>query len=1620
MNLFDTLAKVLCVVIAFVVAGSFSFDAKAGNAAIPPGNPRYLSFQIMNVESDDSYLPVMERAAAAGVNSFLLNVNWERVYGKRGDKANWDQIDKQADLAARLDCKIMLRIWVSRHNDLEWWPVETRPVSGDGQMKSLLGGFSFSDNNAIEEANGFVREVLEHFRPRQQAGQIVLVSVITTSEAEIGYNFLGDFTADGQVNFQLFDYGYYSKAAFRQWVQNKYRTTTNLNKAWSSDYSRFEDVNPPYTANDIWSGFYGNIGQDWYLFRHDVLKKLVTKFINTTKQVDPSYRYYQDMGSCYDGLSIFRATLGFKDLAKDADGLKINDHNSYPHRFAMDLLRSNLPGKIIGNEFENFQGDWKFESWRNHINQSYEHGADWVNIMGFDRLSNIEPIEGIIRETAAKWLTSPVQSIQTTQTVTYTLSEAIKRGTNDVRDKWQVEYNKTKTPIRVLLEEDLLGETTVENKPPIVNKAVLTQQAILSQWFQYEIPRDVFSDPDGFIAGITVTGLPSGISLVDWRLEGKAFTTSESTITITATDNSGAKVSTTFKFSVVGSPSTNFISLFKAGNFLTRRFMRYIQDGDTLRGEDIKETVNLMASPRSGSVGSYSFAMSGPYSIGSEDSQAPYGLFGDNGGVTFLPGRYQLTVKSYSGINLSSALLSQQVINFVVAEDLKPNNYPPFLVKEPGELFAKVGTAFSYRMSDSTFVDQDGTITSFTIISLPDGLRGDGTLITGTPTKKGIFMVKVRVTDNSDNASETTFRFTVSADNQPPVVVNSVADMTADVNTPFSYTIPENTFIDSDGQIVRITILGLPSGMSANGRLISGVPKTEGEQQIVVIATDDGNASAFLVFKLRILPEKQASRNQLPALIVAPRELNGRVGNPVYHRLSDSTFVDVDGYLTSFTITGLPDGLKGDGTLISGTPSKQGIFLVIVRVTDNAGGASETTFKFTISADNKPPVVSGGIPPLTAEVNKPYTFTVPENTFTDPDGKIAFYTIVSLPGGLTASGRVISGTPNKEGEYSSIAIATDDGNASAQLVFKIIVLPENKPPVVAKVIADQTTEKGTVYSYVIPKATFTDPDGQVVRLEVSGLPAGLATKGDTIQGIASVVGNFTVSIRAFDNKNASVQTTFKLTVLPENKLPVVAKTIPDQSVEKSSNYLFVVPKTTFSDPDGQVVKIEVSGLPTGILAQGDTIQGIPSVLGAFTVVVRAFDNKNASVQTTFKLTVLPENKPPFVAKIIGDQVSEKGVEYQFILPKETFVDPDGQIVRLEITGLPAGLMAKGDTILGMPTVIGDKQVSVRAFDNKNASVHTTFKLTVLKENIPPTANLIPTVVAIMGQVFSFDVKYYFKDSDGQIASVTYTSALPSGITANGSLLSGNPTAVGDYLLKVRAKDDRGASILVDFVLSVQNPVVNIFAYEMQGGPVRKIREITDGTSIPIGTLPAATSMFIESNATITAVTFEMTGPVNQTNTDNGYPFGLYGDAGSFKPVAGAYQLKVTALRNNTTVVTRTVKFTINPSGGRESIIESFTFNPFPDVELWKPYPNPFVNRVKVRMALDGYINPQSVEVTTANGSVMSLSSSMWKVVGPLLEVDLSQVLDLPGTYFLLITDDAGKRKSLRIQKAVDR
>ena len=953
----------------------------------------------MNVENGDAYLPIMERAAAAGVNSFLLNVNWDHIYRQRGVAADWSQVDKEAELARRLGCKVMLRVWVARHDDNgNWWPENVRPVSSAGIRHNVLNGFSFSAQEAVNEANGFVREVMEHFRPLQQAGQIPLVTVVANNASEMGYSVDANNPASGKNELQMFDYSYYSKLAFKEWVQRKYQTLAELNKAWSSDYSRFSDIEPPYIKGDVWSGNYGKIGQDWYLFRHYALKKVIDGFVDTVKGVDGSYKYYNDMGSCYDGLSGLRATYGFKDLCAKTDGLKVNDSHTYPHRFAADLLRSNLPGKIIGNELGREDGVDR-QVWRDFINETYEHGADWFNLFGFDRPFNFPDIEGIVKETAVKWLDKPVPSIQTTQTVTYTLSEAIRQGTNAARERWNTEYAKTKKPIEVLLIEDVLGEVPGVNQPPKVSQPLADLQGKVGQAFDHEIPNNTFTDSDGSIVNLTATGLPAGIALTGWKLAGKPTTSGTFTVTVTARDDKGAEVSAPFKFTVAqqdaanqppkvvlpihdqrggvgqafdyeipketftdpdgtvvglvveglpaglsligwrltGKPTVsgtfpvsvkardnqgaevatqfkitiapaltnNVFSLFQAGNFLTRRFLHYIVDGDTLRGDDAKNIVNILVSPKTGAVGSYSFKMEGPYSIGSTDNRAPYGVFGDNGGVVFAAGRYTLNVKSYESADLQGAQLSDETIHFVVVDDEVNRNLAPTLVKPPAELFAKVGTPFAHRLPDSTFVDPDGVITSFVITGLPDGLKGDGTLISGTPTKKGVFTVKVRVTDNGDGAAETTFAFTVSADNLPPIVNGTIPDQTVPINQPFSYTISQSVFTDPDGTIASVSILGLPEGMTNSGRTMSGTPTKAGKYQLVAVAKDNLGATAQLSFSLTVVAEN------LPPQVarVIPDQVVD--SNAVYYYVIPAgTFVDLDGKIVRFEFLGLPGGLN--------------------------------------------------------------------------------------------------------------------------------------------------------------------------------------------------------------------------------------------------------------------------------------------------------------------------------------------------------------------------------------------------------------------------------------------------------------------------------------------------------------------------------------------------------------------------------------------------------------------------------------------------------------------------------------------------------------------------------------
>ncbi|MCX6160130.1 MAG: putative Ig domain-containing protein [Ignavibacteriae bacterium] len=95
-----------------------------------------------------------------------------------------------------------------------------------------------------------------------------------------------------------------------------------------------------------------------------------------------------------------------------------------------------------------------------------------------------------------------------------------------------------------------------------------------------------------------------------------------------------------------------------------------------------------------------------------------------------------------------------------------------------------------------------------------------------------------------------------------PYLVNQIPNQTDSVGVQFSYTIPDSTFIDDDGNntITYSATLSdgsnLPSWLNFNPgtRTLSGTPVTAGTSNIKVTVTDNDSAKALCEFALNVYP----------------------------------------------------------------------------------------------------------------------------------------------------------------------------------------------------------------------------------------------------------------------------------------------------------------------------------------------------------------------------------------------------------------------------------------------------------------------------------------------------------------------------------------------------------------------------------------------------------------------------------------------------------------------------------------------------------------------------------------------------------------------------------------------
>ncbi|KIC35664.1 hypothetical protein RA27_22830, partial [Ruegeria sp. ANG-R] len=201
-------------------------------------------------------------------------------------------------------------------------------------------------------------------------------------------------------------------------------------------------------------------------------------------------------------------------------------------------------------------------------------------------------------------------------------------------------------------------------------------------------------------------------------------------------------------------------------------------------------------------------------------------------------------------------------------------NDAPIVVQALSDQSVQEDQAWQYTLPQGTFADADGDDLTLSAgladgSALPAWLSFDAAtrLFSGTPPQDFTGTVDLRVTA-SDGTAEvfSDFTLTVAAENDAPIVVQTLSDQSVREDQAWQYTLPQGTFADADGDDLTLSASladgsELPAWLSfdAATRLFSGTPPQDftGTVDLRVTASD-GTAEIFSDLTLTVAAENDA------------------------------------------------------------------------------------------------------------------------------------------------------------------------------------------------------------------------------------------------------------------------------------------------------------------------------------------------------------------------------------------------------------------------------------------------------------------------------------------------------------------------------------------------------------------------------------------------------------------------------------------------------------------------------------------------------------------------------------------------------------------------------------------
>lgn len=751
---------------------------------------------------------------------------------------------------------------------------------------------------------------------------------------------------------------------------------------------------------------------------------------------------------------------------------------------------------------------------------------------------------------------------------------------------------------------------------------------------------------------------------------------------------------------------------------------------------------------------------------------------------------FQSTTRTFSGIPRSGAQGATMIV--VIANDgyggsvtgffrVTVTNQAPIVQTMLSTLTLINSQYFQWVVPANTFIDPDNDplILAINVTGgdpLPNWLAFFTTTstLTGTPNKRGNYSLQVTASD--DFGGQVTTPLTLVVPNTAPVVATPFPNQDVPLNTPFMFQVPSNTFFDldqdsltyaahlSDGNVLPTWLSLTPAG------IFSGTVTIRESLTIQLAANDGYGGFSTLTFILRVA-------NQNPVVSGSIVNQTVWIDQLFLFMISDNLFYDPDNDTLIYQArlnngNALPIWLNFTAQTLtfSGIPhtGAQGMMIIAMIVDDGFGGEAQATF--SIQIPNRPPIVMMPIPIQHFLVEQLFVWIVPSDTFNDPDQDPLRLTIPSLPAGLqfnvnnqTLSGQLASNQP----PFTLQIIASDGFGGSIAEMFNVTI---NHAPQLNGFIPNQAATVGNPFLFTFTPSLFTDVDGDSLSYEaeqINGSPLPIWLTFDsgsrTFMGIpkAADQGFLFVELQALDPFGGRAYGTFGVAIsdLSSNQPPVVAVAIPAQSGQTGIFFSFQFSEGTFVDPNSDLLTYNAyleggSALPRWLTFTevSRLFQGTPNQPETLRLSITASDGRGGLALTTFILVIADsKNYPPYLLNPIQQQMADVGQLFKFIVPVDTFTDPNNDVLTLTVSQgggpLPHWLKydATSKTFSGKPSssdtgIFSDKRyrIDVTASDGEGSAV-ASFEISVRGES---TVEIVIKVFGILGSIGGFIFTIY--------------------------------------------------------------------------------------------------------------------------------------------------------------------------------------------------------------------------------------------------------------------------------------